>query len=76
MRMMGIELSREETAVSNKKLVIETIRELPDEVTIDEIIEQIALLAGIRKGESDADLGRVVAHERVKEKMAAWLSAN
>jgi predicted transcriptional regulator len=60
--------------VSQKELVIETIRKLPEEVTIDEIVEEIALLAAIRKGEQDADSGRIVSHEHVRERMAAWLS--
>ena len=58
--------------MSQRDLVIETIRKLPQEVTIDEIIEEIALLAAIRKGEQDADSGRIVSHEHVRETMAAW----
>jgi predicted transcriptional regulator len=68
--------SREDTAVSQKELVIETIRQLPEEVTIDEIVEEIALLAAIRKREQDADSGRVVSHEHVRETVAAWLSTS
>ena len=39
----------EKTSVSQKELVIETIRKLPEEVTIDEIVEEIALLAAIQR---------------------------
>lgn len=60
--------------MSHKELVIEMIRKLPEEVTLDEIVAEIALLAAIRKGEQDADSGRVVSQEHVKQTMSAWLS--
>jgi predicted transcriptional regulator len=60
--------------LSQRDLVIETIRKLPQEVTIDEIIEEIALVAALRKGEQDADSGRTISHEQVRETMAAWVS--
>jgi predicted transcriptional regulator len=66
----------DEPSVSQKELVIETIRKLPEEVTIDEIVVEIALLAAIRKGEQDADSGRDVTHEHVRERMAARLSVS
>ncbi len=36
--------------MSNKEIVIETIRQLPEHVTIEEIADEIALLAGYPKG--------------------------
>lgn len=60
--------------MSNKDMVIETVRELPEEVTFEEIIERIAILAAIRRGEEAADKGQVVGHEEVKKRVAAWIS--
>jgi hypothetical protein len=34
--------------MSNKELVIRALRSLPEEATIDEIVEEIALLAAIQ----------------------------
>jgi len=55
--------------MSNKELVIEAVRELSDEATLEEILEQIAILAAIRRGEDAADAGRVVSHEEIKKRL-------
>jgi predicted transcriptional regulator len=57
---------------SNKELVIEAIRRLPEDLSLEEISEQIAVLAAIRRGEEDAEAGRVVTHEEVKTRLASW----
>ncbi|MBY0527709.1 MAG: CopG family transcriptional regulator [Gemmataceae bacterium] len=58
--------------MSNKELVVEAMRELPEEASFEEILEQIAILAAIRRGEADADAGRVISHEEVKKRIASW----
>lgn len=59
---------------SNKGAVIETVRELPDDVSLDDILERIAILAAIRRGEEAADAGRVIPHEEVKKRVASWIT--
>jgi predicted transcriptional regulator len=56
--------------MSNKDLVIEAVRELPDEASLEEIAERIAILAAVRRGEEAADAGQVVPHEAVKARIA------
>jgi predicted transcriptional regulator len=58
--------------MTNKQMVIEAVRELPDEATLDDIAERIAILAAIRKGEQAADAGRVISHEELKRQVARW----
>jgi predicted transcriptional regulator len=60
--------------MSAKELVIEAVQSLPDESTFEVILEEIAILAAIRRGESDVEAGRVVSHEEVKRRVAKWLS--
>jgi predicted transcriptional regulator len=60
--------------VSNKERVIEAVRELPDEATLEEILEHIAIMASIQRGEADADAGRVVTHDEIKKRIASWIS--
>lgn len=54
--------------MSQKELVLEAIRDLPDDASID-------LIAGVQKGLTDIDRGMVVPHNEVKGQLAAWLSA-
>jgi predicted transcriptional regulator len=60
--------------MSNKEMVIDAVRQLPETVSFEEISEQIAILAAIRKGEEAADTGRVTAHADVKREFAQWIS--
>ena len=60
--------------MTNKEFVIEAVRKLPEDATLDEISEEIALLAAIRRGEEAADAGRVMSHDEVKQRFAAWIA--
>jgi len=61
--------------MSQKELVLEAIRELPDDATIDAIADRVEFIAALQKGINDLDRGDVVPHEEVKRQLAAWLSA-
>ena len=50
-----------------------TIDKLPDNLTIDQVIEELILLDKIEQGIKDADEGRVFTTEEVKEKLNTWL---
>jgi predicted transcriptional regulator len=58
--------------MSDKDVVIEAIRQMPEVATLGQISEEIAILAAIRKGEEAADAGRVTPHEEVRQKLASW----
>ena len=60
--------------MSDKEVVIEAVRKLPDTVSMDDISEEVAILAAIRRGEEAADSGRIVSHEEVKKRFASWTS--
>ena len=60
--------------MSNREVVIQAVRELPDDVSFEEIIKQITLLAAIRRGEEAANSGRVIPHEEIRTRMAQWIS--
>ena len=59
--------------MSNKEIVIDAIRPLPELVTIEEIAEEVAILAAIHRGERDADAGRFVPHDDVKKRLNSWI---
>jgi predicted transcriptional regulator len=60
--------------MSNKEIVNETIRQLPELVSSKEIPEEIAILAAIQKGERDVEAGRIMSHDDVKMRLASWIS--
>jgi predicted transcriptional regulator len=67
-------LRRGDLNVSNKEIVIEAIRQLPEQASFEEIVEEIAILAAIQKGERDADAGRMIPHDDVKKRLSSWIS--
>ena len=58
----------------DKQSVIETVQGLPEEATLDEISEEVAILAAIRRGEAAAEAGNVVPHAEVEKRFAEWTS--
>ena len=55
--------------MSDKDLVIEAVRTLPAESTLEEILQEIKMLAAIRRGEEAAGAGRVISHEEIKKRL-------
>lgn len=60
--------------MSDKDVVIATVRQLPESISLDEISEEIAILAAIRRGKAAADAGHVTPHEEVRNKLSSWIS--
>ena len=62
--------------MSDKDEVIATLRELPESVSLEEISEEIAILAAIRRGKAAADAGQVTVtpHEEVRQNLSSWIS--
>ena len=59
--------------MTEKEIVLETIRALPDDCTLEEIAERIKFMAAIQKGLDELDNGESVPHEEVKRQLASWL---
>jgi predicted transcriptional regulator len=58
--------------MSAKEIVLESVRQMSDGLTMDEIVEELAILAGIRRGEQAAEEGRVISHDEMKKRVASW----
>jgi predicted transcriptional regulator len=56
-----------------KEKIHYTIDSLPDNLTIDQVIDQMILLDKIEQGIKDVDEGRIYSSEEVKEKLNKWL---
>lgn len=56
-----------------KQQALKAIKSMPDESTIDDIIERLHFIAQVEAGIRDADEGRVLTHEEVKKRVVKWL---
>jgi uncharacterized protein YcnI len=57
-----------------KSTVIESINKLPDEFSIDEVIERLILIEKIEKGRQEVMEGKVNTEEQAKAKLSKWLN--
>lgn len=61
-------------APSAKQIVQEALKELPDNVTMEDMVDEMRILAALQRGEQAADEGRVLLHDEVSRLMPAWIS--
>lgn len=54
--------------------VIEMLRRLPDDVTIEDIEYHVSVMAGVERGLRDIEEGRTVTQEEVERLMDEWPS--
>lgn len=52
-----------------KERVIEAVRELPDDATVEDAMERLYVLAKIQKGLEHAEAGQTVSHEEAKRRI-------
>jgi hypothetical protein len=57
-----------------KSTVIESINKLPDEFSIDEIIERLIIMEKIEKGRQDIKDGKVNTEDQAKAKLSKRLN--
>ena len=61
-------------SMSNKELVIDLVRRLPDQATLMEIAKEIEFVAGVREGLAQLDRGEGVPLEEVKQQLSSWIT--
>jgi predicted transcriptional regulator len=62
------------TVATTKADVIEMIRRMPDDVTLEEIIDAIEVRIHLDEGSRDIEEGRVISHEEAKRRHALWIN--
>ena len=55
--------------MTTKQMVMQTVKNLPEDASIEDAMEKLLFLAKIEKGIQQADAGRTIPHDRVKERM-------
>ena len=60
--------------MSDQQLAIETISQLPDDPSMEEISRRLEFLAAVHKGLDQIERGETVPHDEVKRQLASWLS--
>jgi predicted transcriptional regulator len=53
--------------------MLNAVRELPDDASVEDAMEKLLVLAKIERGLAQADRGEILTHQEVKDRMAKWL---
>jgi hypothetical protein len=56
-----------------KERVLDTIQSMPDEFTLDELVELLVLLEKVEIGLQQVEEGKTLSLEDAREKMKKWL---
>jgi predicted transcriptional regulator len=54
--------------------VLETIRALPEDCSLEKIAERIDFMAAVQKGLDQLDRDEGIPHDEVKKQLASWLT--
>ena len=58
--------------MTDKQTALSVLQRMPESATLDEISDELAILAAIRRGEAAAEAGRTVTHDEVKQRSVSW----
>jgi predicted transcriptional regulator len=61
--------------MTDKQAVIDALDRLPESVSLEEITEELHIMASIRRGRADIEAGRSKSHEEVEKLVESWATA-
>jgi predicted transcriptional regulator len=61
--------------MTDKQAVFDALRRLPENASLDEITEELRIMAAVRRGRADVAAGRTKTHQETEELVESWASA-
>jgi predicted transcriptional regulator len=58
--------------MSNRELVIDLVSKLPENASLEDIMEKIAFVAGVKEAIAESDRGEVLPIEDVEKLIEKW----
>jgi len=58
--------------MTDKEAVLDALSRMPENASLEEITEELKIMAGVRRGLADIEAGRTKTHEEVKEMVESW----
>jgi hypothetical protein len=60
--------------MTTKESVLQAIQELPDDVTLEEIMDAVLLRIKVERGRRQIRDGEGIPHDQVRERLSKWLA--
>lgn len=61
--------------MTDKQAVLDALERLPENASLEEIAQELRLMAAVRRGRADVAAGRTKTHEEVEKLVESWASA-
>jgi predicted transcriptional regulator len=61
--------------MTDKQAVIDALQRLPEGVTLDEISEELRIMASVPRGRADIAAGRTKTHAEAEKLLESWATA-
>lgn len=61
--------------MTDKQAVLDALQRLPENASLEEITEELRIMAAIRRGREDIGAGRFKTQTEVKQLFESWASA-
>jgi len=61
--------------MTDKQAVFDALERLPEGASLEEITEELHIMAAIRRGRADIAAGRYKSHEEVERMVESWATA-
>ena len=61
--------------MTDKQAVVDALQRLPENASLEEITEELRIMAAVRRGRADVAAGRTKTHEEVQALMESWATA-
>ncbi|HLG13236.1 MAG TPA: hypothetical protein VJH03_01765 [Blastocatellia bacterium] len=58
--------------MTDKQAVIDALSRLPESASLEEITEELQIMAGVRRGRADIAAGRTKTQEEVEQLVESW----
>ena len=55
-----------------KVKIQEQLDQLPEEFSIDELVERLILIEKVERGIKDVNAGRIISHEEMQKRVETW----
>jgi hypothetical protein len=60
--------------MSNRELVIDLVSKLPEDASMEDILEEIRFVAGVKEAIAESDREEVVSIEEARRQIRLWTS--
>lgn len=60
--------------MTDKQAVFDALQRLPENVSLEEITEELRIMAAVRRGRADVAAGRTKTHQEAQDLLDSWAS--